>query len=377
MKKLVFIVIGVLFISSRSSYFPEIEKYIEFLKQDHKSAKDYILDLWQKNDIVILCERAHPENTQYQLILDIIKDKRFIKNIGNVFTEVGTVSMQDRVNDFVHKNYANDSLRAYDAFEIHRNIEQGDRPIWMMYNFYYLITELNKINSVLPKKDKINLFVSDIPFQGWQNVSTREDCNKYAEYIVKNNRDSTIALNVINKLDKLNTESKKKTKCLIILNYRHAFKNNYVGNYNYKVYNAAKIIFDQYPSITANVYLNYFAEKPSNKTGNEEIDSLYVPLQNGKWDAAFKSLSIQNLGFDFKDSPFGKDNFDYIPVPNSFTYKDMFTGFAYYLPFEEHSCIWGVPGIVTSEFKNEYFRRCRLLSPNKDSLSIEKELEYL
>ena len=55
----------------------------------------------------------------------------------------------------------------------------------------------------------------------------------------------------------------------------------------------------------------------------------------------------------------------------------MFTGFAYYLPFEEHICIWGIPGIVNSDFKTEYFRRNKLLYSNNDSLSITAELEYL
>jgi hypothetical protein len=379
MKKIVFVLLGFLLFSFKDTYSPEIGKYIAFLNTKHESANDYILDLWDKYDIVILCERAHPENTQYQLILDIIKNKRFINNVGNVFTEVGVVSMQEKVNDFIHRKYVNDSLLNNGALDIHRNIAPGDRPVWMMYNFFNLITEMNKINSKLSESSKINLFVSDVPFQdGWQNISTAEARRIWERENMKNrDRDSTMAENIINKLNSLNSKNKKRTKCLVILNNRHAFKNNYVGNYNYKVNNAAKIIFDRFPNQTANVYINWFAERPSNKTGNEEIDSLYAPVQNGKWDAAFNVLSIKSLGFDFKDSPFGKDNFDYIPFRNDFTYQDMFTGFVYYLPFEEHLCIYGIPGIVNTDFKKEYYRRCKLLYSKIDTMAIKNDLEYL
>lgn len=377
MKKLIFLLIGINLISSTDTYSPQIEKYVSFLKQDHKNALDYIIGLWDNYDIVIICERMHPENTQYQLIIDVIKDSRFINNVGNIFTEIGTMNMQDEVNKFVKRTYSDSTLFRNDALEIHRNIATGDRPIWMMYNFYYLITEINKINSDLPKKLKMNLFVSDIPFQGWQNIYTQRDFKNYADFMRKTDRDSTLALNIISKISALTQQNKKKAKSLIILNYRHAFRKNYVGNYNYRVSNAAKIIFDKFPMKTANIYLNSFAERPSNKTGNEEIDSLYCPVQGGKWDAAFKVLSLKSIGFDFQDSPFGKDSFDYIPIANEFTYQDMFTGFVYYLPFEEHSCIWGVPGIVTSEFRKEYLRRYKLLYPNNDTTTIKKELEYL
>ena len=59
-----------------------IEAYTTFLQGEHPSAKDYILGLFARYDIVILCERDHREMTQYELILDILADKRFIKEVG-------------------------------------------------------------------------------------------------------------------------------------------------------------------------------------------------------------------------------------------------------------------------------------------------------
>ncbi|HET9825741.1 MAG TPA: hypothetical protein VFP87_10410 [Chitinophagaceae bacterium] len=65
-----------------------IAPYISFLNNQTTSAKDYILNLFKNHDIVIVCERNHDEFTQYDLILDIVNDKRFIQTVGNVFTEL-------------------------------------------------------------------------------------------------------------------------------------------------------------------------------------------------------------------------------------------------------------------------------------------------
>ena len=64
-------------------------EYEDFLADQHLSAKEYILSLFEKYDIVILCERDHREITQYDLILDVISDERFRAEVGNVYTEIG------------------------------------------------------------------------------------------------------------------------------------------------------------------------------------------------------------------------------------------------------------------------------------------------
>ena len=78
-----------------------IEEYVKFIKYHKQNPIDYILGLFEKADIVILCERSHPEITQYKLITDIIRDKRFIKNVGSVFLEIGNYPLQPYIEDFL------------------------------------------------------------------------------------------------------------------------------------------------------------------------------------------------------------------------------------------------------------------------------------
>ena len=49
-------------------YNPAITKYVNFLETQNTSAKDYVLELFKKFDVVVLCERNHGEMTQYDLI---------------------------------------------------------------------------------------------------------------------------------------------------------------------------------------------------------------------------------------------------------------------------------------------------------------------
>ena len=66
-----------------------IKAYVDFLEKPHKSAKDYIIGLFDKYDFVVFVERQHPEMLQYELLMDIFKDKRFQEQVGHIFHEIG------------------------------------------------------------------------------------------------------------------------------------------------------------------------------------------------------------------------------------------------------------------------------------------------
>ena len=108
----------------------------------------------------------------------------------------------------------------------------------------------------------------------------------------------------------------------------------------------------------------YIKEKFGVKVANVLINDLYIdntgnfhPYQNGKWDASFEVLNKSNIGFNFKNSPFGKDSFDMYLVKNNLTYKDVFTGFIYTLPIDSFIFKKGVKNYITKDFEKEYIRR--------------------
>ncbi|MGV8964266.1 MAG: hypothetical protein ACOH2V_12930 [Candidatus Saccharimonadaceae bacterium] len=55
-----------------------IKPYVDFLKgETFLSPKEYIFKSFEEKDIIVLSERLHPEFKQYEMIVELIKDKRF------------------------------------------------------------------------------------------------------------------------------------------------------------------------------------------------------------------------------------------------------------------------------------------------------------
>lgn len=349
------------------SYNPGISKYVEFLKNQNTTAKDYVLKLFKKYDIVILCERNHSEMTQYDLIYDIVSSDYFQKNVGNIFTEIGSYSNRQNTLNFIKTKFSNDSIRQIKQVEVYRN---GYFPFWNNTNFYDFIGRLNLLNTRLSEKKQINLLLS-----GSLNPSNdeRKDLAGMKKYIIENylKRDSLMASYIITTFDSIKLTSTRK-KALVVMNYRHAFSKNLVPNEA----NVGTFLFEKYPGKVANVYINSLAlsnelderdkDKPKMFQGN-----VHVPIQGGKWDASFKAANKENVGFDFKNSPFGKDHFDiWTATQNNYNYEDIFTGFVFYLPLEKHILSTGVKnflqGVDIEKMINEWNLFYKALGKNEE-----------
>ena len=59
------------------------------------------------------------------------------------------------------------------------------------------------------------------------------------------------------------------------------------------------------------------------------------PIHKGKWDLAIEINENKPFGFDFKNTPFGKDHFDLIPFGGTIKYEDIFTGMIFFRPHSE------------------------------------------
>jgi hypothetical protein len=100
-------------------YDQAIGKYVRFLETQKQTPVDYIMGLFAKYDIVVLCERAHPEITQYDMICELTSDKRFQQQVGHIFTECGSVRLRPAgwaVGSF-HTAHANRFLMTTDIVQ--------------------------------------------------------------------------------------------------------------------------------------------------------------------------------------------------------------------------------------------------------------------
>ncbi len=360
MKKLLFLSILILS-SSIFSQNSEIKPYVDYLKKiEKKSAKDYILQQFQDHDIVILCERHHSDLSQYELIKEILSDEYFKNNVKNLFTEIGIINLNPEINNFLQ-------TKGLDSIYVEKKLSEFQLnasfwALWENYNYHYLLRTIYDLNNNTDKQ--ISYYPSDVEFD-WSQVKNIEDYVREQDFEIEP-RDSLMAYNIINKYKEL--KSQGNTKALVIMNYRHAFKIHTVSNGIINK-NTTKYLFDFFGNRATNILINptIFIKK--------DKDYVYSLIQNGKWDASFKYLNIKNVGFDFNNTVFGKDNLDMWENNSQYKYEDAFDSFVFYKPIEEHNLVPGFEGLIPKDSEEEFFRRFEINLKYNENNSLLKKLE--
>ena len=352
---------------------PAVKSYAAFLKNNSHDPVDYVFDLFKQYDIVVLSERLHPEYTQYDLISKIVTDKRFINDIGNIFTEQGSVNFQDTVNTYLHTSFTNeDSLNKATAL-LQRN-SNAVHELWDCTNLFDFLKTVNKLNSALPDSNKIHWYFTDLPIN-WETTTAENHLHGYTP----ETRDSIMAQHILENYS--NTVSKqKRKKALVIMNAPHGYgliniqsgiscnwMNKHIPGYDYiNNKGTTTYLMRKYPGNVANVLIN---------TVSVKYGPVFTQVQNGKWDAAFSAAGNRPSGFNLSGSPFGEDKFDLFYFnPNSLTYKEVFTGFIFYEPLENHIKKSDFPYMLDN-FEDTLLRRAACISPSAEAM-WKKRISY-
>lgn len=362
MKKLLILTIVILS-SPAFTQNSEIKPYVDYLKKiEKKSAKDYILQQFQDHDIVILCERHHSDLSQYELIKEILSDEYFKNNVKNLFTEIGIINLNPEINNFLQ-------TKGLDSIYVEKKLSEFQFnasfwSLWENYNYHYLLRTIYDLNN--NSDNQISYYPSDVEFD-WSQVKNIEDYVREQDFEIEP-RDSLMAYNIINKYKEL--KSLGNTKALVIMNYRHAFKIHTVSNGIINK-NTAKYLFDFFGNRATNILINptIFIKK--------DKDYVYSLIQNGKWDASFKYLNIKNVGFDFNNTVFGKDNLDMWENNSQYKYEDAFDSFVFYKPVEEHNLVPGFDGLIPKDSEEEFFRRFEINLRYNENNTLLKKLENI
>ena len=283
-----------------------VSRYVDYLKQNRQDINDYVLGLFEKYDYVVLCERHHQDMTQYDMIYNLVTDSRFVDKVGVVFTEIGCAESRDAYKTLVETTFPNDTLleKGLASFLMEN---QTVHLLWPNTNWFTFLKRMYYFNH--DREKKVEILFAD---RNWI------DRTELAY------RDSVMADNIIKTI-----ESDSLKKSLIIMNYRHAFFTpGCCGEY----------IQRRFPGKVANVMINNLKFDLLSLVLGKEIAR--PDLRHGEWDVAFEQMPTDAFAFDLKDSPFGKDNFDYFPLPwameNGMQYQDMFNGFIYYKALIDH-----------------------------------------
>jgi len=319
---------------------PEKAYYVKNIRQYKEDPVNYVMHLFDKYDIVILCERMHPECTQWDFFSELILNEAFTTKVQNVFTEIGQVYNQELLDSYMNTRFSTDKdLQRATAGIVREG--GGSWNIWSNTNFYDFILHLHQYNETKDSLNRINLFFTDN--FNWNNIKTPI---QHDSLIRVTNRDSIMAYHVINRF-----ESQNLKKCLIITNTRHAWN---FGE------NEAAYIFKKFPNKTAVVWIN----------GTRQITSL--PTMNGSLDAAALEIPDSIWAIDFKNCPLGNTYCDLFPrlyKKNKLTYKDLFAGMVYC----KHPSNWIIADnypFILDNYKDTLLKRSALLG--EERLKITK-----
>ena len=318
--------------------------YVDFLARKPSAPVDYVLGLFERYDVVVLCERAHPEASQWDFIFDLVRDPRFVERVGHVFTEYGNSAMQPALDEFLSRDGLSSAEAGARAVHLMRHWSVW--PVWPNVNFHTYLTRLYALNQSLPPAKRIRHHFTDVA-EDWGRLNAG---NIAEHWRAMGTRDEYMAGRVIEEMRRLGPREGKPAKCLVVMNFRHAF--DLTGRRPQAAReNTYESIRDAFGGRAANVLLN------------THIPCL-GPIAGGLWDAAFEATRNRPAGFDFTGSPFGEDRFDLFvcspPIQSRFRYRDVFTGFVFTHPFQEQYSELGIPGYFAG-FEPEMRRRAALL----------------
>ncbi len=305
--------------------------------------------------------------TQYDFIHDIISDKRFAEQVGHLFTETGTSSIRPAVESFLMDTTLDEKAIKEHLLYIFRNFSSF--PHRELTNYYELLKKVHQLNRNLSADRKVHIYPSGMPFT-WDGM-TAAKYQAFREQLRQ--RDKIMADQIADKFDAIYNSTSPSKKALIIMNYRHAFPHLKIamGRRTREFENVGGFLMAYYPKMVANVMINSVKILMGSTDNKIEMTA----LQDGKWDAAFAALGNTDAGFDFANSPFGDDSFDYFPVPSQYKYRDVFTGFVFHKPLEEHKMSEGIPGIIDDAFVNELIRRYEIEGEIHSRQEIIRKIE--
>ena len=322
-----------------------LKDYVQYINNYSSTPVEYIFKLFEQSDIVVIGERDHRDTTQYQLILDILKDPRFVKEIGYVYTEVGCVNRTSEVNKLIKGKFQTNEDFMNNLYSYLRTGEVF-YPLWEKYNRVLFLKGLYEINR--NNRRKITLGLTDCAFS-WNDISSAQEYKDFYYSSACEYRDSTMAANFAQMFEQQKPK-KGKRKALIITNQPHAIN----ATMTKKTYHRqGKWLKERYGQDNVKIVIFNWAEY-------RFYDGKTFPLiAGGLWDAAFEVIDCKPFGMDIKGTPFG--NTPYLdPAYKNLRWEDVADGIIYYKPFYETIVTVGIPNIIDSGFESEFMRRIRI-----------------
>ena len=264
--------------------------FVNYLQNWGQEPSKFILDALMKNKLVIYGE-IHHRKISWEFLSSMINNELFPEYTGVIFMEMAS-NKQNEINQFMESDTLNKEL-LLDVFRDFMIIGWNDKG---MFDFVISVWNLNKN---LPADKKIKIIAVDTP-------------REFTEEGLKNEiteRDGFMANTIIHYFD----STSGKRNALFIVGSAHVCKT---------MESAGHILAQKYE----NAVFTIFTHSP--RVDNHII--VKERIRHGVFDYAFLKNGNVPVGFNLKNSPFGKEPFDGLYIDGSGTYQDSYDGYIFF-----------------------------------------------
>ncbi len=291
---------------------------------------DYVLSKFHKNQIVSIGE-VHENANSLDFLQAILKDKRFIKEVGILVWEFGSIQNQSIVDAALKAEEWDDTMliKAY---------KQHTHPWgWPFKDYISVYHTAWKINHA--GQGKIIIINADVPID-WELIKLRKDYNKT---VFK--RDEHMAGIIENKI------IKKRLKALFYAGEGHTNK----LNANKKRNTVVNLLLAKYPDKIFSITLH-------KENGYDKKAKHFLRICEGLFDYVFNINGNKPVAFDLNNGPFGRiDKTCARFIPADYNLRDMYDGYVFLGRLENYKRAEFIEDFYDAEYLKKVAERTKMV----------------
>ena len=195
----------------------EKQRYVRSFHACQQPTDTFLMQLFDRYNIVFLVEREHPEVLQWDYFTQFILSEPFAEKVGSVCIETADHDMQPAIDTFLNRDYPSDTAREKAAAHIIR--ECSVWPTWYEKSLFDFFVQTNLFNRSHDSLHQIRICACDRD-NAWDLIDT----NRMAIYHLMNIRDSIMGTNVLRFYQEQTAQNPARNKMLAIFNDIHCYR---------------------------------------------------------------------------------------------------------------------------------------------------------
>ena len=319
------------------------QRYVKDFRKRQQKPETYMKQLFEKNDLVFLIEREHPDCLQWNYFSRIILNRQFVETVSDIYVELLNCDMQDSLDAFLQHFYTSDSAREKAAAHIVRQCSVW--PSWFDRGIYDFIIRTQQFNMTHDSLHQFRIHGCDMP-----NIWDEMDNDPEIFWNRMRKRDSIMETNFTNGYRQQLAMYPDKRKALLIFNQFHCIRQSCYHTKNFVDYAE-----EHFPGKIGTLY------QPASDIGSSHNTHTFP--EGRLWHSAAKEVG-DFFVVSIKGSVLEYKRFTNKTAPHNWKQHTMgslfdgilFAGHPQDYVMDEN----GYPFMFDPEFEKEFAHRCEL-----------------